>query len=84
MIFEYLFDFIFNLIYRLIDLWSSSLDVYLVIPDSIYDFISITFSYLSFFVPLTSLYPLLIYHGYILTLRLIVMVLGLLKRIPFV
>ena len=84
MIFEYLFDFIFNLIYKIIDFWTSSLDIYLVIPDSIYEFISTTFSYLSFFVPLGSLYPLLIYHGYILALRLIVMVLGLLKRIPFV
>lgn len=84
MIFEYLSDFIFNLIYKIIDFWTSSLDIYLVIPDSIYEFISTTFSYLSFFVPLASLYPLLIYHGYILALRLIVMVLGLLKRIPFV
>ena len=82
MIFEYIVDTVFGWIYYIIDWLAASGNWALSIPDSIYNFLVTSFSYLAFFVPLSALAPLITYHAYILGLRIFMMILGLIKRIP--
>ncbi len=82
MLFRFLLDLIFSGLYGIIDWLSSYFTWVFDVPDSIYTFLTDTFTLLSFFVPFVSLMPLLYYHACILGLRLFLMILGLIKRIP--
>ena len=82
MIIQSIIDFLFLGIYSIIDFLAGAFNPLLDIPSSVYSFLTTAFTYLSYFVPLKSLVPLLVYHANIFGLRLVMMVLGLLKRIP--